>query len=126
MDVITVLRNREKLWGTRIYVEGQMRGECKFNAEPKYELAWIVQNVDAKREFGESILVLRSGFLKAIINDVSIWIGGFGINERISISGILVPSPDDQFPAALTDITTFRLEDPKKGKEFDFSLEGEN
>jgi hypothetical protein len=64
--------------------------------------------------------------LKAIINDVSIWVGGFGINEPISKSGTLSPSPDDRFPAALTDITTLRLEAPDKVKEFDFSAEDEN
>lgn len=125
MDVDTLLRDREKLWGTRIDLDGQLRGDIKLSAKPTYELAWIVQDKFAKRTFDESVLILKPDFLHTIRNHLSIWIGPFFINEPISISGILSRSTDDRFPVALTNITTLRLEDPKKGKEFDFSAEGE-
>jgi hypothetical protein len=125
MDVDTLLRDREKLWGTRIDLHGQLRGDIKISAKPVYELAWVVQDEDAKRAFDEAVLILKPDFLYGIRNHLSKWIGPFFINEPISISGTLSRSSDDRFPVALTNITTLRLEDPKKGKEFDFSAEGE-
>lgn len=126
MDVDTLLRDREKLWGTRVDLHGQLRGDIKPGPNPVYEPVWVVQDRDAKRTFDEAVLILKPDFLYGIREHLSKWIGPFFINEPISISGILSRSTDDRFPVALTNITFLRLEDPEKGKEFDFSGTDEN
>lgn len=126
MDVATILRDRGKLWNKRVDAAGAVRARWKYTVKPHFELAWLVQDRDAPRGIEQAVLIVRPRFVYWLNEYFGPYIGPHAFNDDVELSGVVSPSPDSRFQAALTDITTLRLEAPDKVKEFDFSAEDEN
>lgn len=126
MDVTTILKDSNQLWGKRLFVTGALRARFNFGSKPHYELAWIVQDRKVKENFQGSLLVVKPGLVKLLNRTISPWLGPFLYNDDVELSAVLSKSSDIKFPAALTDITAFRIERRDKVKEFTFSTASES
>lgn len=123
MDVATILKDRGKLWNKRVDAMGAVRARWRYSVKPYYEQAWLVQDRGAPGAFEQAVLIVRPRFVFWLNEYFGPYIGPHAFNDDVELSGVVSPSPDSRFPAALTDITRFKFKRSGQVEEFDFSTE---
>lgn len=105
MKVEEILAQKEMLFGSEVIIEGFLVEKA-----PEYGLFYLAPSDGMRDEKTKSIRIILPISRRDLENHISPWVGGaYGYADPATLTGILVPSEDGLFPAAITSLAKFSV-----------------
>lgn len=121
MDVKTALEKKKLLLGQHIELSGTIRANFHFGERPNFEEAWVMPDPTKPTDFSEAIFLARPGLVRALFDKFTFWVGTYPYNHLVEVEGVLSESPNNRFPAALTEISRLKFHKKEEVTLFEFS-----